>query len=176
MSRDLSQKPPPKPTNPGGRPQTKGEKGEKGSGKNRKGKDGWRSNPYRRSWQQDSRQDQYREDQWRNLQIGTARGRWGIDGTRPVHQWQRHLCNPIPPTHPGLPRAPHHPAQCICLSWSSIFGLRELGWWPLPPHLVGDRRGLSCNPLRPISRRHPTRWYHPRWSSGSGRPGSQTRP
>ena len=66
MARDISQKPPPKPTNPGGRPQTKGEKGDKGSGKNRKGKDGWRSNPYRRSWQQDSRQDSYRDDPWRN--------------------------------------------------------------------------------------------------------------
>ena len=64
MARDLVQKIPPKPPNPGGR--QKGEKGEKGSGKNRKGKDSWRSNPYRRPWSQDYRQDQHREDQWRS--------------------------------------------------------------------------------------------------------------
>ena len=64
MARDLVQKIPPKPSNPGGR--QKGEKGEKGSGKNRKGKESWRSNPYRRPWPQDYRQDQQREDQWRS--------------------------------------------------------------------------------------------------------------
>lgn len=65
MARDLGTKAPPKPTNPSGRQPGKGERGEKGSGKNRKGRDTWRSGPYRRPWQSDSRQDSWREDNWK---------------------------------------------------------------------------------------------------------------
>ena len=80
MSREIPQKVPPKPSNPGGRPSSKGEKGDKGSGKNRKGKDGWRSNPYRRSWQPDARQDQYRDDQWRSYD---SRQEWKASDKQP---------------------------------------------------------------------------------------------
>ena len=68
MSRDLSTKPPPRQPNPPIKPPGKGDKGEKGWGKNSKGKNNYRSQPYgphKRSWQNDGRQDNYREDYWR---------------------------------------------------------------------------------------------------------------
>ncbi len=65
----------------------------------------------------------------------TARGRRGINGTRPVHQHRMHICDPIQTANSGLPRATHHLAQLLRWHWCSIPSSRDLIVGDLKLHL-----------------------------------------